>query len=90
MVPLLNEAPILATGRWHGPLKLVAFVQQLLCFAAVGFLRFMPAGIAAGGAVAGLLLPRGSSSFPAIFMVGSRDSLAQVAMPIEFRPDSAF
>ena len=22
MVPLLNEAPILATGRWHGPLKL--------------------------------------------------------------------
>ena len=32
MVPLLNEAPILATGRWHGPLKLFAFVQKLLSF----------------------------------------------------------
>ena len=50
----------------------------------------MTAGMAAGGAVAGLLLPRGSSSFLEIFMVGSRDSLAEVAMPIEFRPDSAF
>ena len=58
VAPLLNEAPILATGRWHGPLKLVAFVQKLLsftceliqgsgCFAAVGFLLFMAAGIAA-------------------------------------------
>ena len=28
MVPLLNDAPILATGR----LKLVAFVQELLSF----------------------------------------------------------
>ena len=50
----------------------------------------MTAGIAAGGAVAGLLLPRGSSLFPAMFMVGSRDSLAGVAMPIELRPDNAF
>ena len=102
MVPLLNEAPILATGRWHGPLKLVAFVQKLLSFTSElipgsvgasprsGFIRFITAGIAAGGAVAGLLLPRGSSSFPAIFVVGSRDSLAEVVMPIEFRPDSAF
>ena len=57
--------------------------------AVVGFLRFMTAGMAAGGAVAGLMLPRGSSSFPAICMVGL-DSLAEVAMPIEFRPDSAF
>ena len=32
MVPLLNEAPILATGRWHDRLKLVAFVQKLLSY----------------------------------------------------------
>ena len=32
MVQLLNEAPIVATGRWHGRLKPVAFVQELLSF----------------------------------------------------------
>ena len=32
LVPLLNEAPILATGRWHGRLNLVAFVLKLLSF----------------------------------------------------------
>ena len=36
MVPLLNEAPILATGRWRGPLKLVAFVEKLFSFGSVG------------------------------------------------------
>ena len=30
MVPSLNKAPILATGRLHGPLKFVAFAQELL------------------------------------------------------------
>ena len=30
MVPLLNKAPILATGRLHGPLKFVAFAPGLL------------------------------------------------------------
>ena len=37
----------------------VVLIRVCGCFAAVGFLRFMTAGIAAGGAVAGLLLPRG-------------------------------
>ena len=32
MVPSLNKAPILATGRLHGPLKFVAFAQDLLLF----------------------------------------------------------
>ena len=30
MVPSLSKAPILATGRLHGPLKFVTFAQELL------------------------------------------------------------
>ena len=32
MVPSPKKAPILATGRLHGPLKFVAFAQDLLLF----------------------------------------------------------